>query len=84
MISESKLQEFIVQNYKIGNDQIDLSLKYITLGKLNKNKDNLIIFPTRFAGTYQDQNYLIGSNQFLNPITIKTFSIPNFSFINFF
>ena len=67
MISESKLQEFIVQNYKIGNDQIDLSLKYITLGKLNKNKDNLIIFPTRFAGTYQDQNYLIGSNQFLNP-----------------
>ena len=67
MISESKLQEFIVQNYKIGNDQIDLSLKYITLGKLNKNKDNLIIFPTRFAGTYLDQNYLIGSNQFLNP-----------------
>jgi hypothetical protein len=45
MISENNLQEFTVQNYKIGKDEINLSLKYITLGKLNKNKDNLIIFP---------------------------------------
>lgn len=63
----NNVKEFRVKKFKVNNQEIDLKLNYICYGKLNENKDNLIIFPTRFAGNHNDQDYLIGNNQFLNP-----------------
>ena len=63
----NNIKEFRVKKFKVHNQEIDLKLNYICYGKLNENKDNLIIFPTRFAGNHNDQDYLIGNNQFLNP-----------------
>ena len=63
----NNIKEFRVKKFKVNNQEIDVKLNYICYGKLNENKDNLIIFPTRFAGNHNDQDYLIGNNQFLNP-----------------
>ena len=42
-------------------------LAYKTHGKLNAAKDNAIVFPSRYAGTHEDQAYLIGGDKALNP-----------------
>ncbi|MEM6664149.1 MAG: alpha/beta fold hydrolase [Pseudomonadota bacterium] len=38
-----------------------------THGTLNAAKDNVIVFPSRYAGTHADQTYLIGPGMALDP-----------------
>lgn len=45
----------------------DCKLAYKTHGTLNGAKDNVIIFPSRYAGTHADQTYLIGAGMALDP-----------------
>jgi homoserine O-acetyltransferase len=42
-------------------------LAYKTHGKLNADKSNAIIYPTRFYGTHDDNAFLIGSGKALDP-----------------
>ncbi|MEM8553702.1 MAG: alpha/beta fold hydrolase [Pseudomonadota bacterium] len=42
-------------------------LAYKTHGTLNAAKDNVIVFPSRYAGTHADQTYLIGDGMALDP-----------------
>jgi len=42
-------------------------LAYKTHGTLSASKDNVIVFPSRYAGTHADQTYLIGSGMALDP-----------------
>ena len=45
----------------------DCRLAYRTHGMLNAAKDNVIVFPSRYAGTHADQEYLIGPGKALDP-----------------
>jgi len=42
-------------------------LAYKTYGKLNAAKDNVIVYPTWFAGQHSDNEWLIGSDKALDP-----------------
>ena len=42
-------------------------LAYKTHGTLSEAKDNVIVFPSRYAGTHADQTYLIGEGMALDP-----------------
>ncbi len=42
-------------------------LAYKTHGKLNADKSNAVIFPTRFGGRHSDNEYLIGEDKALDP-----------------
>ncbi|MEM9344969.1 MAG: alpha/beta fold hydrolase [Pseudomonadota bacterium] len=42
-------------------------LAYKTHGTLNAAKDNVIVYPSRYAGTHEDQVYLIGEGMALDP-----------------
>lgn len=42
-------------------------LAYKTHGTLNPAKDNVIVYPSRYAGTHEDQTYLIGPGKALDP-----------------
>ena len=42
-------------------------LAYKTHGTLSPGKDNVIVYPSRYAGTHADQVYLIGPGQALDP-----------------
>lgn len=42
-------------------------LSYKTYGELSDAKDNVIVFPSRYAGTHEDQTYLIGPGMALDP-----------------
>lgn len=45
----------------------DCTLTYKTHGTLNAAKDNVIVYPSRYAGTHADQTYLIGPGKALDP-----------------
>ena len=45
----------------------DCRIAYKTHGTLNAAKDNVIVFPSRYAGTHADQTYLIGPGMALDP-----------------
>lgn len=40
---------------------------YKTHGTLNAARDNVVVFPSRYAGTHADQTYLIGPGKALDP-----------------
>lgn len=42
-------------------------LVYKTYGVLNEDKNNVILYPTRFGGTHNDNEYLIGEGMALDP-----------------
>ncbi len=42
-------------------------LAYQVHGKLNADKSNAIVYPTRFYGTHEDNQFLIGTDMALNP-----------------
>ena len=42
-------------------------LAYKTHGTLSAAKDNVIVYPSRYAGTHADQTYLIGEGMALDP-----------------
>lgn len=45
----------------------DCKLAYKTHGTLSAQKDNVIVYPSRYAGTHADQTYLIGEGMALDP-----------------
>ena len=68
MISSTNLKVHKLDNFTLKSGvTINLELSYLTIGELNKKKDNVIIYPTRYAGTHLEQGYLIGEQLALNP-----------------
>ena len=68
MISSTNLKVHKLENFTLKSGvTINLELSYLTIGELNKKKDNVIIYPTRYAGTHLEQGYLIGEQLALNP-----------------
>jgi len=45
----------------------NVTLAYKTYGTLNRRKDNVIVYPTYFAGRHQDNEWLIGGGRALDP-----------------
>jgi homoserine O-acetyltransferase len=43
------------------------SLVYAVWGHLNASRDNLVLFPTRFGGTHENNAWLIGAGRVLDP-----------------
>ena len=68
MISSTNLKIHKLENFILKSGvTINLELSYLTIGELNEKKDNVIIYPTRYAGTHLEQGYLIGKQLALNP-----------------
>ena len=68
MISSTNLKVHKLENFTLKSGvTINLELFYLTVGELNEKKDNVIIYPTRYAGTHLEQGYLIGEQLALNP-----------------
>ena len=68
MISKEELHKYQLNNFKLKSGvTIDLQLNYLAFGKLNSDKSNVILFPTRYAGTHLEQGYLIGNNFPIDP-----------------
>ena len=45
----------------------EASCRYAVWGQLNEARDNLILFPTRFGGTHEQNAFLIGKGKALDP-----------------
>lgn len=45
----------------------DARLAYVTHGRLNAARDNVVVFPTWFAGTHKDNQWLVGPGKALDP-----------------
>ena len=45
----------------------DARCRYAVWGALNEAKDNLILFPTRFGGTHEQNAFMIGPGMALDP-----------------
>ena len=68
MISSTNLKVHKFESFTLKSGvTINLELSYLTIGELNEKKDNVIIYPTRYAGTHLEQGYLIGEQLALNP-----------------
>jgi len=68
LISSTNLKVHKLENFTLKSGvTINLELSYLTVGELNEKKDNVIIYPTRYAGTHLEQGYLIGEQLALNP-----------------
>ena len=81
MISSQNLKIHKVENFTLKSGiNLSLELSYLTLGELNENKDNVIVYPTRYAGTHLEQDYLIGEQLALNSkeyfIIIRSSLVP--------
>lgn len=60
--------EYILKEFALENGVIlDIKLAYQTYGKLNATKDNVILYPTYFAGKHTDNEWLIGREMALDP-----------------
>ena len=58
--------EFDLNGFKLQNGTVlDLKLAYQTYGTLNKAKDNVVLYPTYFAGTHMNNEWLIGKGKAL-------------------
>lgn len=51
-------------------------LRYAVMGELNAARDNLVVFPTSYAGTHENVQWLIGPERALSPQTY-CIVIPN-------
>ena len=59
---------FRIENYITqGGQVLDLELAYQVHGELNAARDNLILFPTYYAGRSENNTYLIGAGMALDP-----------------
>lgn len=45
----------------------DVSVTYVTHGRLSPARDNVVVFPTCFYGTHEDNEFLIGPGRALDP-----------------
>ena len=63
MINREELHKYQLDNFKLKSGEVvNLQLSYLAFGNLNSDKSNVILFPTRYAGTHLEQGYLIGNN----------------------
>ncbi len=68
MINKQELKNFELKNFKLkSGTTIDLDLKYLAFGNLNEDKSNVILYPTRYAGTHLEQGNIINDNFPINP-----------------
>ena len=68
MINKQELFEYQLNNFKLKSGEVvNLQLSYLAFGNLNPDKSNVILFPTRYAGTHLEQGYLIGNNFPIDP-----------------
>jgi homoserine O-acetyltransferase len=45
----------------------DARIVYATYGELNARRDNVVLYPTRFGGSHEDNDYLVGAGRALDP-----------------
>ena len=77
MLQNLELKSYKLENFKLKSGKVvSLNLSYLAFGNLNKDKSNVILYPTRYAGTHLEQGYLINDKY---PINTKDFFIiiPN-------
>tara|TARA_X000000368_G_scaffold351912_1_gene292601 strand:+ start:2795 stop:3805 length:1011 start_codon:yes stop_codon:yes gene_type:complete len=68
LIIDTNIKSYVLDNFLLKSGKtLSLNLSYLTLGELNDKKDNVIVYPTRYAGTHMEQDYLIGEQLALNP-----------------
>ena len=68
MFNNQEIKSFKLNNFELkSGDLVNLELNYLAFGNLNTDKSNVILYPTRYAGTHLEQGYLIGNNQPINP-----------------
>ena len=68
MVEKEQLKNFRLENFQLKSGiKIDLDLNYLAFGNLNAEKSNVILFPTRYAGTHLEQGYLIDKDYPINP-----------------
>ena len=68
MINKQELKNFELKNFQLkSGTTIDLDLKYLAFGNLNEDKSNVILYPTRYAGTHLEQGNIINDNFPINP-----------------
>ena len=65
---EKSYQEYLLKQFTLQCDvTLDLKLAYKTYGKLNPAKDNVVLYPTYFAGRHEGNEWLIGEGKALDP-----------------
>ena len=63
-----ELKSYKLENFKLKSGKVvSLNLSYLAFGNLNKDKSNVILYPTRYAGTHLEQGYLINDKYPINP-----------------
>ena len=68
MINKQELKNFEIKNFQLKSGKtIDLDLKFLAFGNLNDDKSNVILYPTRYAGTHLEQGYIIDDSFPINP-----------------
>ena len=68
MLQNLELKSYKLENFKLKSGKvISLNLSYLAFGNLNKDKSNVILYPTRYAGTHLEQGYLINDKYPINP-----------------
>ncbi|KAJ3338258.1 hypothetical protein HDU93_009784 [Gonapodya sp. JEL0774] len=63
----TEFHDLVQFKFQTGGSLPRLVLAYKTFGKLNAAGDNAIVFPTCYAGLWQDQVWLIGPGKALDP-----------------
>jgi homoserine O-acetyltransferase len=66
---ETAIREYAAGDLRLQSGFIlrNTKLVYKTFGRLNAAKDNVILYPTWFAGTHNDNEWLIGEGRALDP-----------------
>jgi len=68
LLQNLELKSYKLDNFKLKSGKvISLNLSYLAFGNLNKDKSNVILYPTRYAGTHLEQGYLINDKYPINP-----------------
>ncbi|MEM9591005.1 MAG: alpha/beta fold hydrolase [Pseudomonadota bacterium] len=67
-MADGEIQEFIADLGRQGGPALpDARLVYKTYGTLNAERTNAILFPTRFGGTHEQNEFMIGPGFALDP-----------------
>ena len=68
MIKNQEIKSYQLVDFKLkSGDIVNLEIKYLAFGNLNDDKSNVILYPTRYAGTHLEQDYIIGNGQPIDP-----------------
>jgi len=67
-VADGEIQEFTADLERQGGPALpDARLVYKTYGTLNAERSNAILFPTRFGGTHEQNEFMIGPGFALDP-----------------